>query len=492
LPVISLINIDNLRLLIAEEDLSMKGSALTFREKLGYGMGDAGCNMINGAIMLFLTYFYTDIFGLAPALVGGLLLSVRVLDAVTDPIMGAIADRTQSRWGRFRPWLLWMSLPYVLFSVLMFTTPEWTYNSKVIYAFVTYFLMSLTYTAISIPYCSLGGVITNDPHERVSCQSYRFVMVGVATLILSLSLLPLVDWFGQGDKARGYQMAMSVLALIGFFMFLFCFATVRERIRPAVPNNDDLKNDLRDVWKNDQWVRMLLLTFCNVCPGFIRMAATMYYVTWVMGQSTHFATLFISLGVVGMMIGSTLAKVLTDRWCKLKVFFWTNILLAIFSCGFYWLNPHATTLVVAAYFVLNILHQIPSPLHWSLMADVDDYGEWKTGKRSTGISFSGNLFFLKVGLAVAGALVGFLLSWYGYDAGAKQQSGDTLHGIVLMFTIIPAVGYLITAGVVRLLKVDNRLMHTIQQDLALRRENFRELHEIRPSHAATIKPGEVK
>jgi len=468
----------------------MKGAALSFREKLGYGMGDAGCNMIGGAIMLFLNYFYTDVFGLAPALVGTLLLSVRVLDAVTDPIMGAIADRTQSRWGRFRPWLLWISVPYVLFSVLMFTTPDWSYEYKVVWAFVTYFLMSLTYTAINIPYCSLGGVITNDPGERVSCQSYRFVMVGVATLILSLSLLPMAEWFGGGNKARGYQLAMSVLALIGLGMFLFCFATVRERIRPAVPSHDDLKKDLRDVWKNDQWVRILLLTFCNVCPGFIRMAATMYYVTWVMGQSTHFATLFISLGVIGMMLGSTLAKYLTDRWCKLKIFFWTNIALALFSCGFYWIDPHATVAVVVAYFLLNILHQIPSPLHWSLMADVDDYGEWKTGKRITGMSFSGNLFFLKVGLAVAGAMVGFLLSIYGYDAGAKQQAPTAINGIMLLFTVIPGVGYLITAGVVRLLKVDRTLMRTIQDDLALRRANFHDLNL--PVTTATSQPGEIK
>lgn len=313
----------------------MDKGRLSVREKIGYGMGDAGCNIIFGAIMLFVNYFYTDIFGLAPALVGVLLLSVRVIDAVTDPVMGALADRTQSKYGRFRPWLLWIAFPYALFSVLMFTTPDWGYNSKVIYAFVTYFLLSVTYTAINIPYCSLGGVITNDPKERVACQAYRFVLVGIATLLLSLTLLPMVDWFGGGDKAKGYQLAMTVLAIIGMGMFLFCFASVRERVRPAVPTHDDMKNDFKDVWKNDQWVRILLLTLCNVCPGFIRMAATMYYVTWVMGQSTHFATLFISLGVVGMMIGSMLAKVLTDRWCKLKVFFWTNIALAIFSCAFW-------------------------------------------------------------------------------------------------------------------------------------------------------------
>ena len=416
----------------------MNGNKLSVKEKIGYGMGDAGCNIIFGAIMLFVNYFYTDIFGLAPALVGVLLLSVRVIDAVTDPIMGAMADRTRSKYGRFRPWLLWIAFPYALFSVLMFTTPEWSYNSKVIYAFVTYFLLSLTYTAINIPYCSLGSVITNDPKERVACQSYRFVMVGIATLLLSLTLLPMADWFGGEDKA---------------------------------------KKDLKDVWKNDQWVRILLLTLCNVCPGFIRMAATMYYVTWVMQQSTHFATLFISLGVVGMMIGSMLAKVLTDRWCKLQVFFWTNIVLAIFSCAFYFFDPHATMMIMVLYFLLNILHQIPSPLHWSLMADVDDYGEWKTGKRITGISFSGNLFFLKVGLAIAGAMVGFLLSWYGYDAGAKQQSASAINGIVLLFSVIPGIGYLITAGVVRMLKVNREFMRLIQSDLEKRRVNYSELND---------------
>ena len=467
----------------------MKEGQLSFREKVAYGMGDAGCNMIGGAIMLFLNYFYTDIFGLKPAMVGILLLSVRVVDAIIDPMMGAIADRTTSRWGRFRPYLLWVALPYALFSVVMFTTPDWSHNSKIVYAFITYFLMSVTYTAINIPYCSLGGVITADPHERVACQSYRFFMVGIATLILSSSLLPMADFFGGGDKARGYQMSMAVMAIIALFMFLFCFAYVKERIEPAIPSKHALKSDLRDIWKNDQWVRLLLLTFFNVCPGFIRMAATMYYVTWVMEKSTAFASFFISLGVIGMMLGSALAKPLTDKFCKIKVFFWTNIVLSIFSLGFYFLNSHATSLILSAYFILNVLHQLPSPLHWSLMADVDDYGEWKTGKRITGISFSGNIFFIKVGLAVAGAMVGFLLATYGYQAGASEQSPQAIHGIVMLFTLIPAIGYLITAGIVRLLKVDRETMRMIQADLAVRRRQYQELK--RPSEVARPKQPSV-
>mgnify|MGYP001069835326 CR=1 FL=1 len=357
---------------------------LSVKEKIGYGMGDAASHIIFDNVMLYMMFFYTDIFGIPAGFVGTMFLLARALDAISDPCMGLIADRTRSRWGKFRPWILFGAIPFGIVCVLAYTTPDLSLNGKMVYAAITYTLLTLLYTVVNIPYCALGGVITNDPKERVACQSYRFVMVGIATLLLSLTLLPMADWFGGDNKAKGYQMAMTVLALIGTCMFLFCFATVRERVRPAVQTHDELKNDLKDVWKNDQWVRILLLTLCNVCPGFIRMAATMYYVTWVMGQSTHFATLFISLGVVGMMFGSMLAKVLTDRWCKLKVFFWTNIVLAIFSTAFYFFDPKATTTIVVLYVLLNILHQIPSPLHWSLMADVDDYGEWKTGNASPG------------------------------------------------------------------------------------------------------------
>lgn len=456
----------------------MSKPILSVKEKIGFGMGDAACNMVWGAITMFLTYFYTDIFGLAPALVGTLLLSVRVLDAVTDPIMGAIADRTQTRWGRFRPYLLWISVPFAVFSVLMYTTPDWSYENKVIYAFVTYFLMSLVYTAINIPYCSLGSVISSDPEDRVACQSYRFILAGIATLIVSLTLLPMVEWLGGEDRAKGFQYAMAILSVIGLFMFLFCFATVKERIKPAIPTNDALKADLRDVWKNDQWVRILLLTLCNVCPGFIRMGAAIFFVTYVMQETKEFATIFISIGVVGMMIGSWLAKPLTDKYCKLKVFFYTNLVLAVFSCLFYFLNPGNIMLVTVLYFLLNVIHQIPSPLHWSLMADVDDYGEWKTGKRITGITFSGNLFFLKLGLAVAGALVGWILSVSGYVPNAEVQNQSAILGITLLFSVIPGIGYLITAFVVRLLKVDRQTMAQIQIDLSQRRKNYRELGDI--------------
>lgn len=445
---------------------------LSIREKIGFGMGDAACNMVWGAITMFLTYFYTDIFGLAPALVGTLLLSVRIIDAITDPLMGAIADRTKTRWGRFRPYLLWCAIPFAIASVLMYSTPDWSYNAKVIYAVATYSLMSLIYTAVNIPYCALGSVISSNPEDRVSCQSYRFVLAGFATLIVSLTLLPMVDWIGGGDKAKGFQYAMMILSIIALFMFLFAFANIKERIIPVVNTNDNIKNDLRDVWKNDQWVRILLLTFFNVCPGFIRMAAVIFYIKYVMQEpSTQFATIFISLGVIAMMFGSAIAKPLTDKFCKLKVFFYANLVLALLSFGFYFVNPAQTTLVIVLYIVLCFIHQIPSPLHWSLMADVDDYGEWKTGKRITGISFSGNLFFLKLGLAVAGALVGWLLAIYGYKANVAIQSDRAILGITLLFTIIPAVCYLITAGVVRLLKVDRVLMAQIQNDLQQRRED---------------------
>ena len=446
----------------------MAENTLSIREKIGYGMGDAGCNIIFGAIMLFVNYFYTDIFGLAPALVGVLLLSVRVIDAVTDPIMGALADRTRSKYGRFRPWLLWIAFPYALFSVLMFTTPEWTYNSKVIYAFVTYFLLSITYTAINIPYCSVGGVITLNQKERMGCLSWRFFLNGLATLIISSSILPLTDWLGNGDRASGFQLTMVIMGGAATLMFLFCFSSIKERV-VSVKQNESLKKDLRDIIKNDQWLLMISITFLNVFPAFIRGGVTIYYATYVMKASVGFITFFMALGVACNMLGSVLAKPLTDRFDKLALFRIINIILGFLSLALWFIDPQSLTPLMALFIVINVLHLIQSgPILWAMMSDVDDYGDWKFGKRLTGISFAGNLFMLKMGLAVAGAIVAWILAFTGYIANEPQQNSQTIQGIIMMFSLLPMVSYFISAYLVRYFKLNNAFLEKIKADLAKR------------------------
>ncbi|MGC0983605.1 MFS transporter [Pantoea agglomerans] len=441
---------------------------LSLKEKIGYGMGDAGSCMIWSVLALYLTWFYTDVYGLDPAIVGTLFLVIRIFDAFSDPVMGAICDRTRTRWGKFRPWILWMAVPFGLGAVLMFTTPELSMNGKIIYAWVTYLVMSLIYTAINIPYCSVAGVITLNQKERMGCLSWRFFLNGLATLIVSSSILPLTDWLGDGNRASGFQLTMIIMGGAATLMFLFCFSSIKERV-VSIKANETLRKDLKDIIKNDQWILMISITFLNVFPAFIRGAVTIYYATYVMQASVGFITFFMALGVACNMFGSVIAKPLTDRFDKIKLFRIINIILGILSFALWFVDPHSLMPLLSLFIVINILHLIQSgPILWAMMSDVDDYGDWKSGKRLTGISFAGNLFMLKMGLAVAGAIVAWILSYTGYIANKPQQNTQTLQGIVMMFSLLPMVSYFFSAWIVRFFKLNDTFLEKIKVDLAKR------------------------
>ncbi|MGL5600960.1 MAG: glycoside-pentoside-hexuronide (GPH):cation symporter [Silvania sp.] len=441
---------------------------LSLREKVGYGMGDAGSCMIWSVLALYLTWFYTDVYGLDPAIVGTLFLVIRIFDAFSDPVMGAICDRTQSRWGKFRPWLLWMAIPFGLGAILMFTTPDLSMNGKIIYAWVTYLVMSLIYTAINIPYCSVAGVITLNQKERMSCLSWRFFLNGLATLIVSSTILPLTDWLGNGSRASGFQMTMIIMGGAATLMFLFCFSSIKERV-VSVKANESLKRDLQDIIKNDQWLLMISITFLNVFPAFIRGAVTIYYATYVMHASVGFITFFMALGVACNMLGSIIAKPLTDRFDKIKLFRVLNVILGILSFALWFVNPASLTPLLSLFIIINVLHLIQSgPILWAMMSDVDDYGDWKFGKRLTGISFAGNLFMLKMGLAVAGAIVAWVLSSTGYIANKPQQNPETVQWIIIMFSLMPMLSYFVSAYLARYFKLNNALLERIKVDLAKR------------------------
>lgn len=441
---------------------------LSLKEKVGYGMGDAGSCMIWSVLALYLTWFYTDVYGLNPGIVGTLFLVIRIFDAFSDPVMGAICDRTKSRWGKFRPWLLWMALPFGLGAIAMFTTPDISMNGKIIYAWVTYLIMSLIYTAINIPYCSVAGVITLNQKERMGCLSWRFFLNGLATLIISSTILPLTDWLGNGNRASGFQMTIIIMGAAATLMFLFCFSSIKERV-VAVKENDSLRSDLKDIVKNDQWLLMITITFLNVFPAFIRGAVTIYYASYVMQASVGFITFFMALGVACNMLGSVIAKPLTDRFDKVKLFRIINVILGILSFALWFVDPASLTPLLTLFIIINILHLIQSgPILWAMMSDVDDYGDWKFGKRLTGISFAGNLFMLKMGLAVAGAIVAWVLSWTGYIANKPAQNPQTIEGIIIMFSLMPMASYFISAFIARYFKLNNAFLEKIKVDLAKR------------------------
>ncbi|RJS93018.1 MFS transporter [Salinisphaera sp. Q1T1-3] len=443
----------------------MSKQAISRREKLGFGMGDAANNMSFAAVVMYLSYFYTNIYGISPAAVGTIFIAMRAVDAITDPIMGMIADRTRTRWGRFRPYLLWMSAPLTVSCILMFTTPDWGNTAKIVYAAATYCVMSLLYTAVNIPYVALGSVITDDNQERVSCQSYRFVMVGIVYIFLTTCVLPLTKFFGGGDDATGFQITMTGVSVIALGMFLFCFANTRERIVPTHDNRRSFFASLASVARNRQWLIILAITFFEALQFFVRNGAAIYYGQYVMGLDTTAVSVFLTVGVVASILGTASSGFFTRYLQKKWVFCYASVLVAVFSAALYFATGTNVWLMGGLFMAINYLHGIGAPISWAMMSDADDYGEWQSGEKNTGTTIAGNLFFLKLALAISGGITGFLLSAGDYQAEAAQQSDAALFVIVILLTLIPALINLLLALAIAVFRVDDHMVARIRNEL---------------------------
>ncbi len=441
---------------------------LSFFEKVGFASGDAACNMLFNPITMFLSFFYTDIFGLAPGIVAAIFLVVRIFDAIFDPLYGAYMDKKITRWGRFRPWIIGCAIPFALSCMLMFYTPAFEGTSKVVYAFITYLVLSLLYSGVNMPYCSLGGVISTNSQERVSCQQFRFLGSGIASLFCTLTLLPLVAYFGHGNKQVGFFWVITVFAAISVVLFFFCALTTKERIIPHDYSEAKLSIMLREGLKNDQWIVCMVAMFLDCIPSFVRGAACIYFGKYVMHLDDMQTTFFLALSVISGMVGTFLTPYFTVRWDKVAVYKITKFLAMLITLGFYFIPASNITAVFVYFFILSVVHQIGCPILWTWIGDVDDYGDWKMGMRYSGICASGNLFTLKVALAVGGAIVGGVLSLTGYQADAATQTPQAIHGIYALMVWIPAVAYVISVVNVHMFyKLNASQMDTIERDLFL-------------------------
>ena len=426
----------------------MDTTPLTTREKIGYGLGDAASHIVFDNVMFYMPFFYTDVFGLPAAFVGGMFLLARALDAVSDPIMGWLADRTRSRWGKFRPYILWGAAPFALSCVLAYSTPNLGLTGKMLFAAATYTLLTLMYTVVNIPYCALGGVITADDTQRISLQSYRFVLATGGGMLSTVLMVPLVNWVGGASRTAGYQGAIALLAVVAAAMLFACFMETRERVAPREETASSFLADLKAVAGNDQWRIVGVLTVLNILAVATRGGAMMYYVTHILGQAGLF-TYFLLTYSVGNIGGCLLTKPLTDRFCKVRVFVWTNGVLALVSAAMFLVPLQQGVLMFALIFVIGVLHQMITPIQWVMMSDTVDYGEWKHGRRLTGVSFAGTLVVLKMGLALSGAVIGGALAVSGYVAGGAVQTPLTLRCIVALFTLVPGICYALSALVAR-------------------------------------------
>ncbi|VEC01913.1 Inner membrane symporter yicJ [Cedecea lapagei] len=440
---------------------------LSIVEKVGFGAGDMAINVVIVAMQLLLAYFYTDIYGLKAADVGVLFIVVRMIDAFIDPAMGMLTDKISTRWGRYRPWLIWFAVPFGFAVYLMFITPDVAYTAKLAWAYFTYILMTLVYTAITIPYISLIGVISNDPVERLSANGYRFVMTKIAAFLVTIVVPVLAVWLGQGSKAHGYQLSMGLMGIMGTLLFVFCFLTTRERSEPELPSLN-IKAQFANLLRNDQWLILGVVIMLLMCGYVIRGSVAAYYAKYYLGGGDALISPFLTTGVVASILAMVATTWVTKFWDKIKMFRYTQLITFALSFAMYFfVDQQSLILAFIFYFLINFFCDMQMPVFWSSIAEAVDYGEKKTGLRVSGLAFGGILFFQKFGMGIAGGVLGFLLSHFGYQADV-QQSARSLAGIALMTTTIPAVFHLAVGLLMRKYLINNHYYRDIQADLAHR------------------------
>lgn len=442
---------------------------LTVKEKIGFSLGDMAGNFVYQSLILLLAYYYTDVFGLSAATVTTIFLVVRIFDAITDPLMGLLVDRTNSRWGKYRPYLLFLCVPYAVMSVLVFTVPELDEAGKTLYAYVTYAALMLLFTATNIPYFALGSVMTSDPKERVSLNTFRFVAAGVGGLIVTALLIPLADILGQGDNAVGYRQAMMVLAAISVVLFLLCFASTAERVKPVKSEPKNMFNDIKQVFGNDQWCLLGLVLLFMVSSSTLKNTMAVYYLNYYAYDAEHLKSLFLSLMLIGAILGSACAQPLSKKMCKRRVWFIVCYLNAVVSALPYFIPSDQIIAIMIVKALYGFVSGIMAPLIFSTMADITDYGELKYKRRLDGLIASFTLFSLKIGLAVGGALATYLLAIHDYISGGVAQTEATVSGILMSYTLIPAVGFVITAFIISRMKLTEQVVDDNAEQLKQQR-----------------------
>nr|WP_315259272.1 MFS transporter [uncultured Duganella sp.] len=485
---------------------SSPAGKLSVTEKIGYSLGDLAANLIFQTLLTFIAFFYTDVYKIPANAAASIIFIGGLAGACFNPLMGLLADRTSTRWGKFRPWLLWTAIPFGLIAILAFSTPDLGERGKIIYATLTYLMLMLVYSANNLPYSALSGVLTGSMQERNSLSAYRFVAVMIAQLIIQVLLLPLVLILGGGDKVAGFQNTMIIFAVAGTICFLITFFTTRERIVPTAAQRSTVRQDIADLFGNKPWVVMLLLTilvfvtlalkgglYIYYFKDYLQQAALAQFLNdigfngfivhlnaalngigltrfqWPEDPATSAFSLFNGAGIVCMIIGIGFSKSLADRFGKRDVYALTLFASTLFMLVFYGFSPTSIGVIFGAQVLHGFFYGITIPLLWAMIADVADYSEWKNNRRATALLFSAMIFGLKAGLSIGGALVAALLSSYGYDGTLPQQSQAVADGIRVSISIYASIPFLLGVVILYFYKINKATERTIEQDLFARR-----------------------
>ncbi len=440
---------------------------ISFKEKVGYGLGDTASNLYFQMIINFLLFFYTDVFGIPAAAAGTMMMVSRFWDAANDPMMGIIADRTNSKWGKFRPYLIWSSGPLAIIGVLTFITPDFSVTGKIVYAYITFTLVMMAYTAVNIPYSALLGVISPNSQERTSVSTFRFVLAFIGAFIVQGLTLPLVSFFGGGNQALGFPLTMAVYGVLACILFYITFSTTKERVVVPETQKSSLKEDVKNLLKNKPWMYLLVMSIFTLGYIIIRSGTILYYFKYYVG-SEALASLFMVLGTIAIIAGVACTQFFAKKFGKKKFYLVVMALSTFLTALFYFVPKEQIIMVFALNIIISFVMAPQAPLLWAMYADTADYSEWKNKRRATGLVFSAATFAQKFGMAMGGGMAGWLLAFFGFVANT-QQSPDTLNGIRLMMSFIPAIGSLIAVIAAFFYELDDKTMKKIEMELETRK-----------------------
>jgi GPH family glycoside/pentoside/hexuronide:cation symporter len=440
---------------------------LSFREKFAYGLGDTASNFFFQAFNLFLVYYYTDLYGLPAKAVGTLMFVTPIVVALLNPVIGIVADRTRSRWGKFRPYLLWGAFPYGILGYIMFIGPELGTAGKLVFAGATYALMLVAYAAINTPYSALMGVMSTSSSDRTSLSTYRFACAFTGGLLIGWLVPWLKDHIGGANPADSFRLTMAIFAVISVSMFLYTFFNTKERVLPPAGPPSSMREDLRDLASNGPWLVLFFVAFLTLANVGLRSGSTIFYFKYCVGSEANLGV-YNLVGSIAFITGSLTTKLFLRFASRRSLMISLTSLNALTMAAFFFVNPSNFPLLMA----LNIFGAFvagPTPaIVWSMYADTADFGEWKFGRRATGLVFSAAVFAQKVGLAIGSALLGWLLGYYGFVANAVQTP-ESLFGVKLVFSLLPGAFALLSGLAVFFYTLDEEKVKQVERELASRK-----------------------
>jgi len=441
------------------------------KERIAYAAGDTACVLYFHTFSQFLFFFYTEVFGLMPAAVGLMFLVARLFDVVTDPVMGLIADRTHTRFGKFRPWLRWGIIPYMVLGPLVFFAPEFSEDGRLVYAYISYIAVMLVYSMINIPYGALMGVISPDPKEKSVLASFRFSGAYVAVFFVNLTMLKLVSLFGGGDEAVGYFRTLILYAFIAGGLLYFTFSGTQERVVPLTNDDSSIGRDFRLLFKTGPWVAICGIGMITLVGITIRNTSVLYYLKYYMGANESVITWFLTTGTLATFLGTIGTRLFEDFFGgKKPAYIGLSVAAGIVTSGFYLVSESALAALFLINFAGSFLMGPLMPLFWSMIADTADFAEWKHGRRFTGLVFSAGTTSQKFGWAIGGYTTGYILSWSGYVKNVEQVP-EAVEGMKWLMSIIPSGVGLASAFAAMFYCITPKLATRIQSDLETRKKN---------------------